>query len=138
MNRLRRGLIRQLALIGSLTVGAAGPAFGQGGRRRDLEQYFGSSDAFYTPPDWRGNPLYDGRVTFVRIKYHGNEHRTEQGPGWAHDYPRAESHFDKIMRDISSMRIFVEAPPVYGSTILALDDTLLMKYPVSYLSEPGG
>jgi hypothetical protein len=110
----------------------------QGGRRRDFEQYFGSADGFYLPPDWHGNPLYDGRVTFVRIKYHGFEHFTEQGPGWSHDYPRAESHFDKIMREISTMRIFVEAPPVFGSAILTLDDTLLMKYPIAYLSEPGG
>jgi hypothetical protein len=77
-------------------------------------------------------------VTFVRIKYQGYEHFTDQGPGWSHDYPRAETHFDKIMREISTMRLFVEAPPVFGSTILALDDTLLMKYPIAYLSEPGG
>jgi hypothetical protein len=134
----RSSVSRRLMLCGCFVL-AATTAAAQGGRRRpDYSQYFGSPDAFYTPPDWHGNPVYDGRVTFVRIKYHGFEHSTEQGPGWAHDYPRAESHFDKIMREISTMRLFVEAPPVYGSTILALDDPLLMKYPVGYLSEPGG
>jgi hypothetical protein len=135
--KLLPGMLRvAIGWLAILTV--AQPASAQGRRRGyDLSQYFDNS-GFYTPPDWQGNPLYDGRVTFVRIKYRGYEHMTEQGPGWAHDYPRAESHFDKIMRDISSMRIFVEAPPVYGSTILTLDDPLIMKYPVAYLSEPGG
>src|SRR5207237_6537689 len=47
-------------------------------------------------------------------------------------------HFARIMKSITSMQLFVEAPPIYGSTILALDDPMLMKYPVAYLSEPGG
>ncbi|HEY6220166.1 MAG TPA: DUF4159 domain-containing protein [Gemmatimonadaceae bacterium] len=129
--------IGRMAMIIAALAGAATPAAGQR-RRPDYSQYFGNSGDYYVPPDWRGNPFYDGHVTFVRIKYRGYEHFTDQGPGWAHDYPRAESHFDRIMRDISSMRIFVEAPPIYGSTILALDDPLIMKYPVAYLSEPGG
>ena len=129
--------IARIAMIIAVLAGAAAPAAAQRGRP-DYSQYFGNSGDYYVPPDWRGNPFYDGHVTFVRIKYRGYEHFTDQGPGWAHDYPRAESHFDRIMRDISSMRIFVEAPPIYGSTILALDDPLIMKYPVAYLSEPGG
>ena len=36
------------------------------------------------------------------------------------------------------MRPFVEAGPIVGSAIVALDDPLLFKYPVSYMSEPGG
>src|SRR4051812_35428594 len=135
MNGLNRTVVGSIVALAMLT--AAGRAEGQRRGRPDLSQYF-DGDGYYTPPDWRGNPTYDGRVTFVRIKYRGYEHMTEQGPGWAHDYPRAESHFDKIMRDISSMRLFVEAPPIYGSTILTLDDPLIMKYPVAYLSEPGG
>jgi hypothetical protein len=114
----------------------------QGGGRRNggggYQQYFGSASDYYVPPDWNGNPAYEGRVTFVRIKYRGYEHFTNQGPGWAHDYPIAESHFDRIMSSITSMRLFVAAPPIYGSTVLALDDPMLMKYPVAYLSEPGG
>jgi hypothetical protein len=111
------------------------------GRRRGggrYEQYFGNSTDYYVPPDWSGNPVYDGRVTFVRIKYQGYAFYGPEGPGWAHDYPRAESHFDKIMREITSMKLFVEAPPIFGSTILAFDDPELFKYPVAYLSEPGG
>ena len=104
-------------------------------------QYFVGNDGFYVPPEWRGNPLYDGRVTFVRVKYRGSEHWSNGergGAGWAHDYPLAESHFSKIMLAISTMRPFLEAPPIFGSTILAFDDPTLMKYPVAWLSEPGG
>ena len=37
-------------------------------------EYFGSPDEFYTPPAFHGNPAYDGRFTFARIKYRGYEH----------------------------------------------------------------
>jgi hypothetical protein len=125
-----------IALTSATTVLAQGRRFGGG-----FQQYLGSPDEFYVPPEWRGNPVYDGRVTFVRVKYRGWEHWSpgeRGGVGWAHDYPLAESHFDRIMSTISTMRPFVAAPPVFGSTILALDDPLLMKYPVAYLSEAGG
>lgn len=89
---------------------------------------------FYTPRTWNGNPVYDGRFTFARIKYRG----AGMGVGWAHDYPRAESHFMRIMREITAMRPFIESGPIVGSTILALDDPELARYPVAYLSEPGG
>jgi hypothetical protein len=130
-------IVAALFVIGTSVAGAQG-----GGRRNGgFQQYFGSPDEFYTPPEWTGNPVYDGRVTFVRLKYRGFEHWSggvRGGAGWAHDYPLAESHFARIMLAISTMRPFVEAPPVFGSTILALDDPMLMKYPVAWLSEPGG
>lgn len=121
-----------------LDVTAIAGAQGSGRRPGGYQQYFGNSTDYYAPPDWTGNPVYEGRVTFVRVKYQGYEHFTNQGPGWAHDYPMAESHFDRIMSAITTMRLFVAAPPIYGSTILALDDPMIMKYPVAYLSEPGG
>src|SRR4051812_3615069 len=130
-----------VAIVLSATVPSMASSQGRRNGGGGFQQYFGSPDDFYAPPDWRGNPLYDGRVTFVRIKYRGWEHWSggaRGGVGWAHDYPLAESHFDKIMRAITSMRLFVDAPPIYGSTILSLDDPTLMKYPVAYLSEPGG
>jgi hypothetical protein len=86
------------------------------------------------------NPVYDGRITFARIKYQGAEFCQGQGPGWAHDYPRAESHFMRIMRTITTVNGFVESanPRATGGIVLALDDPDLFKYPVAYLSEPGG
>ena len=106
-------------------------------RRGGFNQYFGSSEEFYQPPAYHGNPLYDGRFTFARIKYRGFDHFGPEGPGWSHDYPDAEENFTKILRDISAVNPFVEAGPIVGSALVALDDSTLFKYPVSYMSEPG-
>jgi hypothetical protein len=116
----------------------AGDAFAQRGYgRRGFSG--GDPNEFYVPPDWGGNAPYDGRVTFARIKYRGYERfQGREGPGWSHDYPRAEEHFMRIIREITSIRPFVENPKTIGSNIFALDDPELMKYPVAYLSEPGG
>jgi hypothetical protein len=44
----------------------------------------------------------------------------------------------RIMKEITFMRPFVEKGPVMGAKLLRLDDPELFKYPVGYLSEPGG
>ncbi|MGH7677583.1 MAG: DUF4159 domain-containing protein [Gemmatimonadaceae bacterium] len=109
-------------------------------QRRGGRRGFGDGDpnSFYVPPDFRGNVPYDGRFTFARIKYRGYERFMQEGPGWSHDYPRAEEHLMRIMREITSIRPFVESEKAIGGNILALDDPELMKYPIAYLSEPGG
>ena len=121
---------RSLALLGVTLWASAADAQGFGRMRGALAD----PNEFYMPRAWQGNPGYDGRVTFARIKYRG----AGMGVGWSHDYPRAESHFMRIMREITSMRPFIEAGPVVGGAVLALDDPELTKYPVAYLSEPGG
>jgi hypothetical protein len=103
-----------------------------------FDRYFGNSNEFWDPPEFRGNNPYDGRVTFVRIKYRGYAHMGPEGPGWAHDYPHGETNFMKILRDISTVRPFIENGPMIGSILLSMDDPAIFKYPVSYLSEPGG
>ena len=128
-------MVIALAGIGSVDPGVA---LAQRRNGFNMQRELGNPNDYYLPPDWRGNPVYDGRVTFVRIKYRGYAHFTQQGPGWAHDYPISESHFAKIMKEITTARPFVEAAPIYGSTILALDDPQLFKYPIAYLSEAGG
>ena len=60
------------------------------------------------PRLWAGNTPYDGRFTFARIKYRGAGH----GVGWAHDYPRAESHFVNIIKSITTVNPFVAAGPM--------------------------
>jgi hypothetical protein len=94
----------------------------------------GDADGFYMPYAWAGNTAYDGRFTVARVKYRGTGH----GVGWAHDFPRAESHFMRIIREITAIRPFVESGPIAGGNVIALDDPELMRYPVAYLSEPGG
>ena len=113
----------------------------RGERRRGgggLEQYFGNSGEFYTPPGFNGNVPYDGRFTFARIKYRGYAHFTDEGPGWSHDYPRADVHLMKLMQELTSMHPFVQRGDIVGGNIISMDDPEIFKYPVAYLSEPGG
>jgi hypothetical protein len=73
------------------------------------------------------NVAYDGRFTFVRLRYNN------PGPaGWAFDYPAMERNFMTILTDLSSMD-----PHVRESNVLDMDDPELGRYPVAYLSEPG-
>lgn len=122
-------------------LAAAADAQRRGERRRgsvSLDQYFGNSGDFYVPPGFHGNVPYDGRFTFVRIKYRGVSHFTDEGPGWSHDYPRADVHLMKLMRELTSLHPFVEQGAIQGGNVLAMDDPEIFKFPVAYLSEPGG
>ncbi|MDH5235151.1 MAG: DUF4159 domain-containing protein [Gemmatimonadota bacterium] len=84
------------------------------------------------------NPRYDGRYTFARLRYEmgvdaNMGFRGGRGlPPWAHDYPRGERNFTKILAELTTIRTRSEE-----SVVLALDDPELLKYPVSYMSEPG-
>jgi hypothetical protein len=129
---------RDHLLLGTIALGLIAFDGAAAQRRQGLEQYFGGRDEMYQPPAFHGNVPYDGRFTFARIRYRGFEHFGPEGPGWSHDYPDAEENLTKILRDITNLRPFVEQGPMLGSVLVALDDPLLFKYPVSYMSEPGG
>lgn len=75
------------------------------------------------------NVEYDGRFAFVRLRYEGGFRRD---PGWAHDYPKADWHFQRILAEITLTRAHRDA-----SNILTLDDPELSRYPIAYMSEPG-
>jgi hypothetical protein len=82
------------------------------------------------------NVPYDGRFTFVRIRFEpmssGGGRWGRRDLKWDHDVPRAERNFTKILREITGVR-----PSVEGGNIFTLDDPQLTKFPVAYLSEPG-
>jgi hypothetical protein len=84
----------------------------------------------------QGNTPYDGRFTFVRLKYDsdfGGGFRRGGTPLWAHDYPDGEVHFSKILEELTLLNIRTD-----GSNILKLDDPELFNYPIAYMCEPGG
>jgi hypothetical protein len=82
---------------------------------------------------YEANVPYDGRYTFARIRYaDAGEGGFRRDVKWAHDYPRGERHFTKIVGELSTIRVRTLA-----SNILALDDPELFKYPVAYLCEAG-
>ena len=85
-----------------------------------------------------GNVAYDGRFTFVRLRYDMNwglrSGLFRRDIKWAHDYPRAEQNFGRIVEEISDLDIHL-APN--GGNVLPLDDPELTRFPVAYMAEPG-
>jgi hypothetical protein len=73
------------------------------------------------------NAAYDGRFTFVRLRY-----TVYSRSGWEFDYPAMERNFMTIANDMTTI-----APHVTESNVHTMDDPALFKYPVAYLSEPG-
>ena len=73
-------------------------------------------------------------MTFVRLRWGSDFGGLRRGGGaaWNHDYPRAESHLTRILKELTSIDVRTD-----NSLILALDDPELFKYPIAYLSEPG-
>jgi hypothetical protein len=127
------------ALLSAGAEAQRGGRFPRGEVLGGMSGLLGGPGDFYTPPAWRGNPVYEGRFTFARLKYRGYGYWAgPQGPGWSHDYPDADVHFMKIVREITSMRPFVNIGDMMGGVIVAMDDPELYKYPIAYLSEPGG
>lgn len=106
------------ALILSATVLLAQREFGGGAFRRG---------AAVMP-----NPKYDGRFTFVRLRYGAPTTYVSQALPWSHDYPSGEQHFMKILNELSYLNPHTEETSIYG-----LADPDLFKYPVAYLCEPG-
>ena len=70
------------------------------------------------------NVDYNGRFTFTRLRY--------PNPNWNHDYPRADRHLVRILKEITLMPTNVD-----GSNVLDLGDPELFNYPIAYMSEPG-
>ena len=120
MNTLRLARLRNaLAVCGLLLTGAL-PAEAQRRGGGNRTQSIGP------------NVPYDGRFAYVRIRYELPMDGFRQDVKWAHDYPRGEQHFAKIMSELSSIRTWTT-----GSVILTLDDPQLTHYPVLFLTEPG-
>ena len=79
------------------------------------------------------NTPYDGKFTFVRLRYGPPTGYASQRIPWSHDYPNGERKLMRILNEISLL-----APHIEETNILALDDPELFKYPLAYLCEPGG
>ncbi len=116
----------RVVLLGVLALGVVVPSAsaqrGGGGRRRQAQTF-------------EPNLPYDGKFTYVRIRYELPQSVGGFGGGdikWAHDYPRGERNFTKVMTALSTIRTQQN-----GSNILTLDDPALTKYPIAFLTEPG-
>ena len=85
-------------------------------------------------PAYTTDLSYDGRYTFVRLRWGGGGfgRRGGNSDAWNHDYPRAEQNLTRLLKDITYIDARTE-----GSLILSLDDPELFKYPIAMMWEPG-
>jgi hypothetical protein len=111
-----------LTTIASIVLLSSGAALAQFG--------FARSDAAYRPLP---NLAYDGRFTFVRVRYTPAPGGYWPGrrPSWIHGYPLAERNLMKIMNEVS----FIGAHDDVNT--VTLDDPELFKYPIAYIIEVG-
>jgi len=87
----------------------------------------------FAPIPIEPNPAYDGKFTFVRIRYGPDYGYASQRLMWSHDYPAGERHFMRILNEVTYL-----GPHMDETSILPFDSPQLGKYPVAYLCEPGG
>lgn len=85
-------------------------------------------------PEIEINLPYDGRFSFARIRYGST---TAGGFGrdrmmWAHDYPRAELNFTKILAEVSTV-----GARLGSSSVITLDDPALFDHSIAYIVEVG-
>lgn len=117
----RAAVVALLVAAATATVVAQRRGFGGGMR------FGGGSNAPIAP-----NLPYDGRFTFIRLRYGPAIPYQTQRVGWSHDYPEGEVHFTKILNEISYLGSRTDQ-----SNVMALDDPELFHYPVAYMCEPG-
>jgi len=112
-----------ISLILLAAIAIAGAAFAQ-------NRFFSSYDSYRPLP----NIKYDGRFTFVRVRYDPAPGGYWPGrrPSWIHGYPLAERNLMKIMNEIS----FIDAHEDEINTV-TLDDPELFRYPIAYIVEVG-
>ena len=113
----RRATTRVLAVAG-VSVLLAASALAQ----------FGGRGPFIVRP----NIHYDGRFTFVRLKYTTAPGGYWYGgwPAWGHGHPLAEQNLMRIMNEVTYL-----SPHTEEINTLTLDDPELFKYPVAYIIE---
>ena len=117
MGRVGMGRWLACALLAVTMVSSlAAPAHAQ--RRRG----FGGGGVYIQP-----NVPYDGRFTFARIRY-----EEVYSTGWAYDYPDTERNFATLLKEITTVKPYME-----GGNVFTFDDPELFRYPVAYVSEPG-
>src|SRR5947208_903544 len=117
-----RRLWSLLALLAAIAI--AGAAFAQ-------YPFFGGSYGSFRPlPTIK----YDGRFTFVRVRYAPAPGGYWPGrrPSWIHGYPLAERNLMKIMNEITSIGAHDD-----DINTVTLDDPELFKYPIAYIIEVG-
>jgi hypothetical protein len=112
-----------LRIVGAGLIAAALPAFAL-------------AQTIYRTPDGAerrlGNPTYDGRFVFTRIRYRGGGGFGFRGSTWSHDYPAADFYLSDALDTLTRMRVSAAA-----TNVLDLEDDAIFSNPILYVSEPG-
>jgi hypothetical protein len=116
---------RRLLVAVAVVLSTAAAAFAQ-------REFFGGYGYGRVPPIH--NIPYDGRFTFVRVKYDTAPGGYWAGgrPSWVHGYPIAERNLMRIMNDMTYLD-----PHLDEINVLTLDDPELFRYPIAYIIEVG-
>ena len=117
----RAGSVIKLLTVVGLALGLATVAAAQ-------RRYFYGWD-----PTVKNIP-YDGRFTFLRVRYTPAPGGNWAGgrPSWVHGYPLAEQNLMRIMKDLSYLDLHED-----DINVLTLDDPELFRYPIAYIIEVG-
>ncbi len=104
--------------------------------------YSGSNgeSQYWTNPLMKNVP-YSGNLIIARIWYSGYfaycaasaPYGNEFSVGWAHDFPHPEENLTKMTNALSTIRALNG-----GANIFKFDDPQLLRFPIAYLTEPGG
>jgi hypothetical protein len=78
---------------------------------------------------FRASDFHFARIRFNTLDY---SHYFPEMPPWAHDYPRADRNFLKILAEVSGIRCDSEA-----YQLVSLEDDQIFKYPWAYMCEVG-
>ncbi len=89
---------------------------------------------FYGWDETVKNVPYDGRFTFLRVRYRPAPGGNWAGgrPSWVHGYPLAEQNLMRIMKEVSMLDAHVD-----DMNVVTLDDPALFRYPIAYIIEVG-
>jgi hypothetical protein len=125
--RFLAGSLAVVTLLAAVTAVLAQRRGGMGGFGGDGFADPGRGGAEIAP-----NTPYDGRFTFVRLRYGPPTNFVSQRLPWSHDYPLGEQNFMKIVDALTYLK-----PHTTETNILDLGDPEIYKYPIVYLCEPG-
>jgi hypothetical protein len=94
------------------------------------------AQTIYRTPDGverkMGNPAYDGRFVFTRIRYRGPGFGGFGGGSWSHDYPASDFYISDALNTLTRMRASADR-----TNVLELEDDAIFSNPILYVSEPG-
>ena len=89
------------------------------------------AQTIYRTPDGverkMGNPAYDGRFVFTRIRYRGPGFGGFGGGSWSHDYPASDFYISDALNTLTRMRASADR-----TNVLELEDDAIFSNPITH------